>query len=159
MSEKVGEREPSEGHGLHGVLFDMCSAELVIRTRIGNASENLSRHGVICWNQTQERAIEELARSLAEQTGIAITWHAGKSEKHADHNKNGSSQEGAASDQQLQEGAFTVAESVELMGQIMGLVKSNSFKNGKKIPVQQLSQIFVSLEALTRRSRIAPACD
>ncbi|MGI1227171.1 hypothetical protein [Raoultella ornithinolytica] len=73
--------------------------------------------------------------------------------------KAGEHQEGAASDQQLQEGEFTVAESVELMGQIMDLVKLNSFKNGKKLPVYQLSQILVALDVLTRKGQLAPACD
>lgn len=152
MSEKVGEGEPNEGSSLRGVIFDMCSAELVIRTRIGNAAENLSRHGVICWNQTQQKTIEELASSLAEQADLAINWHATQSEKRE-------RRETKDREQQLDEGEFTVAECVELMNQFMALVKASSVKNGKKIPVHQLSQIFASLEALTRRGRIAPACD
>lgn len=75
MSEKAGEREPNEGLGLHGVLFDMCSVELVIRTHIGEAEAKLSRSAIMNFNRTVEEITSDLPTDLIHQLNRAIEWH------------------------------------------------------------------------------------
>ncbi|WP_142381329.1 hypothetical protein [Klebsiella pneumoniae] len=75
MSEKAEECEPNEGSCLRSVLFGMCSVELVIRTRIGEAEAKLSRSAIMNFNKTVEEITSDLPTDLIHQLNRAIEWH------------------------------------------------------------------------------------
>ncbi|WP_226020105.1 hypothetical protein [Serratia symbiotica] len=62
------------------LVFHMCSVELVIRSRIANASELCSRSTFSYFNEKASAIRSDLFGNLIEQSGRAIEWHLNESQ-------------------------------------------------------------------------------
>lgn len=72
-SEKTN-GDDTEGN-LSELLFNLCSAELVIRTRIGEAENKVSRSAIMYFNKSTKEISSDLQDALIEQLDRAFAWH------------------------------------------------------------------------------------
>jgi len=75
LCKKPHEVDPNTESDLLGLHFDLCSAELVIRTRIGEAETKVSRSAIMHFNRSTKEINSDLQDDLIEQLDRAFAWH------------------------------------------------------------------------------------
>ncbi|QLH62763.1 hypothetical protein [Serratia symbiotica] len=138
------------------LVFHMCSVELVIRSRIANASELFSRSTFSYFNEKASAIRSDLFDNLIEQSGRAIEWHLNESQspdypatpKCQKYKEQLAQSNDASLAVSAIEDELTVKDFINLMEAAEASVRGL----GKTIRPWHLSKVLKTFESLTRRA-------
>ncbi|MFB4944250.1 hypothetical protein ACE3LW_17745 [Enterobacter hormaechei subsp. steigerwaltii] len=142
------------------LVFHMCSVELVIRSRIANASEHCSRSTISYFNEKASAIRSDLSDELIEQAGHAIEWHLNESQS-PDHQadpkcKKYKEQLAQSNDTSPAvspiEDELTVKDFIKILAALMEATEASARDLGKTIRPWHLSKVLKTFESLTRRA-------